>query len=264
MSRNEVAHDPVLLSPVAKRVNIGTIVRSAVAFGVEGLMVVGDRKKVRSFGDQNTLRFLDMQEFQTLKECKEEITRQNFRLVGIEIDQRSRNVAKHPFTGNTVFVLGNEGTGLGKNILEICDDLVYIPQHFPGTASLNVAIAGSIVLHQFAQWAGYPECRFEGQKFEVDSNQSSMMRNATPEILASIERSRSKKRARLLEQQQQKQDSSEASDKTSVSDGQAEQVGEESKQEKGKEGEEEEEEVRPSESKRHKAATGIPPTSIAE
>lgn len=30
-------------------------------------------------------------------------------------------------------------------------------QYGAGTASLNVAVAASIILHHFAHWAGYPE-----------------------------------------------------------------------------------------------------------
>jgi hypothetical protein len=44
---------------------------------------------------------------------------------------------------------------------------VYIPQHGPGTASLNVTVAASIVLHHFATWAGYQEREREGAKFVV-------------------------------------------------------------------------------------------------
>lgn len=43
-----------------------------------------------------------------------------------------------------------QGTGLSEKEMEICDFFVYIPQSGPGTASLNVTVAASIVLHQFA------------------------------------------------------------------------------------------------------------------
>jgi len=33
---------------------------------------------------------------------------------------------------------------------EICDHFVYIPQYTEKTASLNVAVAGSIIFHHFA------------------------------------------------------------------------------------------------------------------
>ncbi len=51
--------------------------------------------------------------------------------------------------------------------LNLCDTFVYIPQHGQGTASLNVTVATSIVLHHFAIWAGYQESSRHGFKFDV-------------------------------------------------------------------------------------------------
>ena len=63
-----------------------------------------------------------------------------------------------------------QGTGLSQHQLELCDSFVYIPQHGQGTASLNVTVAASIVLHQFAVWAGYPESSRHGAKYDVAPN----------------------------------------------------------------------------------------------
>lgn len=74
---------------------------------------------------------------------------------------------QHPFRRSTAFLLGNEGTGLSTKELEICDFFVYIPQYGCGTASLNVTVAASIVLHHFAVWAEFSERTREGNKFVV-------------------------------------------------------------------------------------------------
>jgi hypothetical protein len=60
-----------------------------------------------------------------------------------------------------------QGDGLSPQQEAICDGFVYIPQYGPGTASLNVTVAASIVLHSFALWAGYQERAREGVKFVV-------------------------------------------------------------------------------------------------
>lgn len=62
----------------------------------------------------------------------------------------------------------SQGQGLSEKQMRLCDGFVYIPQHGPGTASLNVTVAASIVLHHFAVWAGYQERQREGAKFNVD------------------------------------------------------------------------------------------------
>ena len=64
-------------------------------------------------------------------------------------------------------MMGNEGDGLNERQIQLCDSFVYIPQYGCGTASLNVAVAASIVLHQFAVWAGYTERSRHGFKFDV-------------------------------------------------------------------------------------------------
>ena len=60
-----------------------------------------------------------------------------------------------------------QGTGLSTAQIRLCDSFVYIPQHGEGTASLNVTVATSIVLHHFAIWAGYQESSRHGFKYDV-------------------------------------------------------------------------------------------------
>ena len=60
-----------------------------------------------------------------------------------------------------------QGTGLSQGQVQLCDTFVYIQQYGAGTASLNVSVAASIVLHHFALWAGYQERSRHGEKFDV-------------------------------------------------------------------------------------------------
>ena len=62
-----------------------------------------------------------------------------------------------------------QGQGLSPRQMRNCDAFIYIPQDGPGTASLNVAVAASIVLHHYALWAGFQERSREGQKYVVDA-----------------------------------------------------------------------------------------------
>lgn len=57
--------------------------------------------------------------------------------------------------------------GLSSKQKEFCDGFVYIPQYGNGTASLNVAVACSIVLHHFALWANFVEHERQGEKYVV-------------------------------------------------------------------------------------------------
>lgn len=80
------------------------------------------------------------------------------------IDAQARTKNTHAAHA-TLFV--TQGQGLSPRQVDLCDGTVYIPQHGVGTASLNVTVAASIVLHHFAIWAGYPETPRCGAKYDV-------------------------------------------------------------------------------------------------
>jgi hypothetical protein len=52
----------------------------------------------------------------------------------------------------------------------LCDRLVYIPQ-YGGAVSLNINVAGGIVLSHFAHWAGFFETPMDGRKFRHTENE---------------------------------------------------------------------------------------------
>ena len=78
--------------------------------------------------------------------------------------------------------VGVQGDGLSPQQEAICDGFVYIPQYGPGTASLNVTVAASIVLHSFALWAGYQERAREGVKFVVAPRPERRARNRVAQV----------------------------------------------------------------------------------
>ena len=70
--------------------------------------------------------------------------------------------------------------------IAMCDHFVYIPQYSCGTASLNVNVAASIVMHHFSTWAGYEEAPREKDraKFVVESFETGKGKERTEEELA--------------------------------------------------------------------------------
>nr|XP_010914344.1 uncharacterized protein LOC105039776 isoform X1 [Elaeis guineensis] len=157
----------VVVHNVAKRHNVGTLARSATAFGVSEIIFVG-RRDFNAFGSHGSTSHLRFRHFLSLSQAhlylKEE---RDCDICGVEITEGAISVTHHPFKKSTAFLLGNEGTGLSEKECEICDFFVYIPQYGGGTASLNVTVAASIVLHHFGVWAGFPERSREGNKFTV-------------------------------------------------------------------------------------------------
>ncbi|WVZ96207.1 hypothetical protein U9M48_041874 [Paspalum notatum var. saurae] len=195
----------VVVHNVAKRHNVGTLARSATAFGVAEVVVVG-RRDVSAFGSHGATSHLRFRHFASLalaraylkasKRASDSLVsltpeplvppfasirwslpdtndvcvlqdERGCDICGVEITDDAKPVTAHPFRRSTAFLFGNEGTGLSQKEYEICDFFVYIPQYGGGTASLNVTVAASIVLHHFGVWAGFPERGREGNKFVV-------------------------------------------------------------------------------------------------
>lgn len=141
--------------------NIGTLIRSADAFGASGVIVTGhaadvyDPKSVRaSTGSLFAVPVVRLPSHRPVLEWVEAIRADGIdvRLVGTDEKARAE-AAEYDFTQPTVVLIGNETTGLSSAWRAACDHLVRIPM--AGTASsLNAAVAGSIVLYESARQRG--------------------------------------------------------------------------------------------------------------
>ena len=158
----------IIINNVAKKQNIGTMMRSAAAFGAAGMFVVGKKKSTTMFGSFGTQKHVRVAYFDKLQEAIEHCKSIGLVVWGVEIDSRAVSIVKQPFTGSVAFLMGNEGHGLSEKERKFIDRYVYIPHHGNGTASLNVTVASSIIFQHYATWAGYDEIVFEGQKMVVD------------------------------------------------------------------------------------------------
>ena len=154
----------LIVHNVVKKHNVGTLARCATALGVREVCLVGNRH-FNTFGSQGADAHVDFRYFSTLTEARDYLAvERGCTIFGVEIVDGAASVADDPWEGNAAFFPGNEGDGLSDQQMAICDRFVYIPQYGPGTASLNVAVATSIVLHRFAAWAGLPERERRGHR----------------------------------------------------------------------------------------------------
>ena len=75
---------------------------------------------------------------------------QGSRIVGVELaDEAIRLADLNPSRERTIVVLGHERDGIPEDVMELIDVAVEIPMIGMG-ASLNVAVAGSLVLYRLA------------------------------------------------------------------------------------------------------------------
>ncbi|GAA5003633.1 TrmH family RNA methyltransferase [Kitasatospora paranensis] len=143
--------------------NIGTLTRSADAFGASGLIVTGhaadvyDPKSVRA--STGSLFKLPVIRSAAPSDVLEWVVAQRERGVPVKIvgtdEHGETSVDACDLTGPVLLVVGNETVGMSKTWREICDEVVSIP--IGGAASsLNAASAGTLMLYEAARQRGFP------------------------------------------------------------------------------------------------------------
>ena len=132
--------------------NLGTILRSAEAFGSagvvlgEGTVSLYNSKVVRaSAGSVFRLAALKAD----LKNVIEKLRARSIRLVATS-SHKGTALPKADLGGKTAIFIGNEGAGLDKKLIAEMDELIMIP-HSPRVESLNAGIAASIILYEAAR-----------------------------------------------------------------------------------------------------------------
>ena len=132
--------------------NIGTIVRSANAFLVKEVHIVG-KKRWNRRGAMVTDRYQHVRHHGNAEEFIEWARAHNLPVIGIDNMTGSVPIETFSYPQECVLVVGQEGTGLSDSMRAGCDQLVEISQ-FGSTRSINVGAAAAIAMHGWIrQWA---------------------------------------------------------------------------------------------------------------
>lgn len=125
--------------------NIGSIVRSANAFGAGGVHVVGRRRWNRR-GAMVTDRYLTVHHHADAAGLATWSATAGLALVGVDNVPGSRPLESAPLPRDCVLVFGSEGSGLSGDLLAACATVVAITQ-FGSTRSLNAGAAAAVTMH---------------------------------------------------------------------------------------------------------------------
>ena len=138
----------LLLESVRDPGNLGTIIRSARAFGVDTLMLSADcadiyhQRAIRAaMGTLFTQKILLAED---LIGVVEELAKTR-RVFAAALDARAERLGAVSLRATDVAVIGNEGHGISAPLLDACTDRLYIPME-AGVESLNAGIAASVLL----------------------------------------------------------------------------------------------------------------------
>lgn len=125
--------------------NMGTIVRSANAFGVRQLHVIG-RRQWNKRGAMMTDKYLHVHYHAELDDFVAAMKKQNRAIIAIDNIAGSRPLHEVELPQNSVLVFGQEGPGISSELAEQADMIVAIEQ-FGSTRSINVGVAAGIVMY---------------------------------------------------------------------------------------------------------------------
>lgn len=147
--RNEPAF-LLMLDSVQDPQNFGTLLRTAEAVGIHGV-IIAERRAVGVTpavvkASAGAVHHLKIARVTNLSRTIEELKRANIWITGIENTPNAMDFHRADYKIALALVLGSEGEGLGRLITEKCDFLVKLPM-WGKVESLNVATAGAIVLY---------------------------------------------------------------------------------------------------------------------
>jgi tRNA G18 (ribose-2'-O)-methylase SpoU len=128
---------------VSKAMNVGTLFRTAHAFGAAFVFTLRAQYNRRegALSDTSdtprsvpTYHFADLESFRLPQGC---------RLVGIEISDRAVDLPSFRHPRQAAYVLGAEREGLSVELQSACDYIVRIPTRF----SVNLGVAGALIMY---------------------------------------------------------------------------------------------------------------------
>jgi tRNA (guanosine-2'-O-)-methyltransferase len=148
----------LLLESVGQPFNVGSIVRTAAAFGAEQLWLCGDTASPEHPSARKmalgTDRYLPWEQLPDARAGIAAARADGLRIVAVELSSGAVPLHEAPLAGDICLALGNEDRGCSAALLAAADVVAYIPQAGK-VGSLNVAAAAAIALAEARrrEWA---------------------------------------------------------------------------------------------------------------
>lgn len=127
--------------------NIGSIVRTANAFNVGGVHIVGKRDWNRR-GAMVTDKYLTVIHHPTIADLKTWCEENDMTLVGIDNIEGAKPLESAQLPLKTLMLFGQEGAGMSEEGQQACTVLYEIGQ-YGSTRSMNAAAAGAIAMYHW-------------------------------------------------------------------------------------------------------------------
>lgn len=141
----------LILDSVQTPYNVGTILRTAAALGIDELWLAGatespDHNKTNKTA-MGTQRYVHWTWCEEATEAIAAASQLGYRVVGVELADDAAPLHEVDLGGDVCLVVGHEDRGLAKTTLDALTTVGYIPQ-VGKVGSLNVGVAASIAVYE--------------------------------------------------------------------------------------------------------------------
>lgn len=134
--------------------NIGTVVRTANAFNVAGVHIIGRRRWNRR-GAMVTDKYMHVHHHPTVEDFLAWAKSQDLPVFGVDLFPDSVPIETFEFPQACVMVFGQEGPGLSQEIHDAAQATLSIAQ-YGSTRSINAGSAAGIAMHSWIRQHGAP------------------------------------------------------------------------------------------------------------
>jgi tRNA G18 (ribose-2'-O)-methylase SpoU len=128
--------------------NIGSVVRTANAFNVNAVHIVGKRDWNKR-GAMVTDRYLTVIHHPSVADFSEHCMQRGIPIIGIDNVPGSKQLESAQLPESCVLLFGQEGAGMSDEAIAVCRDLYEINQ-YGSTRSMNASAAGAIAMYHWA------------------------------------------------------------------------------------------------------------------
>lgn len=145
----ELGEKILILDNIQDPGNLGTIIRSAVAFNIDTIVLSNNTvdlynpKVIRSTqGMLFHINIIKREAGRFINKLKSE----DYKIVGTKVTN-GHNVKDAKIYSHFALVIGNEGQGISREVDELCDEYLYIKMN-ENCESLNASVAASILMYE--------------------------------------------------------------------------------------------------------------------
>lgn len=157
----------VILESVTGPFNVGSIFRTAAAFGAERMWLAGNTTPPTNPKVQKTAlgtdRLVPWEEAVPAVDAIREARQDGYTVIAVELTADAVPLHKARLDRDVCLVLGSEDHGCSPAVLQAADEVIYIPQ-VGRVGSFNVGVAAAIVLSETRrqEWAAGGQATADG------------------------------------------------------------------------------------------------------